>query len=435
MIIRELDVTVSGESVGSLSHSEDKGYVFTYHPDTPSGQFVSLTMPVRSASYDRGPWLHPIFDMNKPEGILSASLTTLYGKAIYMDSLGRLALTGQDPVGRIGFRADPALTLSPASASPEPVRTLIDDEPDIKRLYEALVSRYGIQSGISGVQPKVLASMLESEDHASVLTQQAIIKTSGEDYPYLALNEHLCLEAARQAGIPTPGNEILHKGEVLVVDRFDLDETGKALGFEEFSTLLGHGSSQKYHHQIEKVMAGAMQFVSPDRQREAATQLFRTVVLNALIKNGDAHTKNFGVLYQDTFDIKMAPAYDLVTTAAYLPEDTPAMHFAGKSVWPSRKALTLMGSQVFNLKKTEANAIIESVTASVSQSSQKIHQAMKDNPDFLAVGSRMLAQWDDGIRLLDARKERDKKALHTGIEVPDQVNRNEPVKKFKRTMR
>lgn len=55
--------------------------------------------------------------------------------------------------------------------------------------------------------------------------------------------------------------------------------------------------------------------------------------------NGDAHLKNFGVLYSDPvkFDTRLAPAYDIVNTTAYIPEDSLALDLSGnKSIFASR---------------------------------------------------------------------------------------------------
>lgn len=55
--------------------------------------------------------------------------------------------------------------------------------------------------------------------------------------------------------------------------------------------------------------------------------------------NGDAHLKNFGVLYNDPVnaDTRLAPAYDIANTTAYIPDDTLALDMVGnKSFFASR---------------------------------------------------------------------------------------------------
>jgi serine/threonine-protein kinase HipA len=66
------------------------------------------------------------------------------------------------------------------------------------------------------------------------------------------------------------------------------------------------------------------------------------VTLSCIVGNGDAHLKNFGLLYSDPTqrDARLAPAYDIVNTTAYIPEDVLALDLAGsKSLFASRQGL------------------------------------------------------------------------------------------------
>ncbi len=50
--------------------------------------------------------------------------------------------------------------------------------------------------------------------------------------------------------------------------------------------------------------------------------------------NGDAHLKNFGILYEEGMQNRfLAPAYDVVNTLIYLEKDKPALTMFGKKVW------------------------------------------------------------------------------------------------------
>ena len=71
-------------------------------------------------------------------------------------------------------------------------------------------------------------------------------------------------------------------------------------------------------------------------------QFFGIVSLSCIVGNGDAHLKNFGLLYSDPTqgDARQAPAYDIVNTTAYIPEDVLALDLAGnKSLFASRQGL------------------------------------------------------------------------------------------------
>lgn len=50
------------------------------------------------------------------------------------------------------------------------------------------------------------------------------------------------------------------------------------------------------------------------------------IALNCALRNGDAHLKNLGIVYDDVLgEARLAPVYDLVTTSIYLPKDSLAL--------------------------------------------------------------------------------------------------------------
>jgi serine/threonine-protein kinase HipA len=50
-----------------------------------------------------------------------------------------------------------------------------------------------------------------------------------------------------------------------------------------------------------------------------------------MLGNGDAHLKNFGLLYThpNAGDATLSPAYDIVCTTCYIPEDSMALRMMG----------------------------------------------------------------------------------------------------------
>jgi len=59
-----------------------------------------------------------------------------------------------------------------------------------------------------------------------------------------------------------------------------------------------------------------------------------------MLRNGDAHLKNFGVLYEYPGQpVCLAPVYDMVTTVAYIAQDVPALSLAGTKKWWNKKLL------------------------------------------------------------------------------------------------
>jgi len=58
-------------------------------------------------------------------------------------------------------------------------------------------------------------------------------------------------------------------------------------------------------------------------------------VVNILIGNGDAHLKNWSVIYRDKVTPQLAPAYDLVSTIHYVQNDSLALNLGGEKRFES----------------------------------------------------------------------------------------------------
>ena len=91
----------------------------------------------------------------------------------------------------------------------------------------------GIIDGVSGVMPKTLT------EKTTAALGEYIVKTGPTNYPGLAINEYLCLEVARRAGLTVPAAELSRDGQVLVVRRFDRPKSGEWLAVEDFCALKG----------------------------------------------------------------------------------------------------------------------------------------------------------------------------------------------------
>ena len=104
-----LDVWVAKHRVGALDHntSEQNSFVFGYSPHLPKPADVSLTMPYSLASYAFKNGLHPIFQMNLPEGHLRAALEFRFRKSVQgFDDLSLLEITGYSQIGRLRYAND-----------------------------------------------------------------------------------------------------------------------------------------------------------------------------------------------------------------------------------------------------------------------------------------------------------------------------------------
>jgi serine/threonine-protein kinase HipA len=317
--------------------AEGGQYLFTYGSDAGSAAEVSLLMPVRAQQYAYRE-LHPIFQMNMPEGYVLEQLRQRFAKTTPFDPLLLLAITGRTaPIGRVHIEADVAAT--PGSASRGERLSDILAWDGAESIFDALAERYLLRSGVSGVQPKLLVPETMDSGKVAIATSELIVKSGGGDYPGLAVNEYLCMSIAREAGVPVPEFFLSDDGELFVMRRFDRERDGRALGFEDMAVLTGRGAQQKYEGSYEQIGKAVQLFCSEDAQRAALDQLFDQVALSCIVGNGDAHLKNFGVLYSDPHanDVRMSPAFDIVCTTAYLPNDPLALTLGGsKSMFAAR---------------------------------------------------------------------------------------------------
>lgn len=321
--------------------AQDGDYLFRYQDDASARAAISLLMPVRLDDYRRRE-LHPIFQMNLPEGYVLEQLRNRLAKLVPLDPMALLALTGSSsPIGCVTVTSPEIDTLLERQRFPGERLSEILAWDGTEDLFVELVDRYILRAGISGVQPKVLVPEREDARFTS-RTAELIIKSGRDEFPGLAINEYLCMAVAREAGIPVPEFHLSSNAKLFVMRRFDRDEHLEPLGFEDMAALMGLAAEQKYSKSYSAIAKAIRLFCAPEHVRSSLAQLFATVSLSCILGNGDAHLKNFGLLYADPTqrDARLAPAYDIVNTTAYLPEDVLALELMGnKSLFASRQGL------------------------------------------------------------------------------------------------
>jgi serine/threonine-protein kinase HipA len=115
-------------------------------------------------------------------------------------------------------------------------------------------------------------------------------------------------------------------GQALAVRRFDRSETGERIHIEDFAQVFNLYPSDKY---AKASYANMAEVIWAETGEAGASEFVRRLVFNVLIGNGDAHLKNWSLMYPDGRTTTLAPAYDLVGTVAYLPNQHFALSVAG----------------------------------------------------------------------------------------------------------
>lgn len=387
-----LAVRAAGKRSGLLAREKDKEYVFSYSPDAGADSQVSLTMPVRLASWLSRD-LHPIFQMNLPEGALLETIRRAIAKVVGEDDLAILRVTGGNQVGRNRFSlpGDDSSHMAETTESLDELLTY----PDSRELFHELVDRYALRSGISGIQPKV---MLEATERGTLTSQGYIVKSWGTDYPHLAANEYFCMTAAKRAGLLVPEFHLSDNGGLFIMRRFDISPNGDSIGFEDMCSLQALGTAQKYAGSYERVAKSIRDFVSGDHLMAAREQFLASLVLSVMVRNGDGHLKNFGILYASQHGpVTLAPVYDLVTTTAYLRKDVPALSLLGTKKWWSRKVLERFAVTHLSLPVGTVSNTFQRMAEAVMETRELISAYMTEHPEFHEIGQRMLTEWDEGV--------------------------------------
>jgi serine/threonine-protein kinase HipA len=394
---------------GLLDRYSQRGSTFAYLPETPDARAVSVTMPVRLPSWSVNFGLPPIFEMNLPEGALRERLRLAFAKATgTFDEFDLLSIVGRSQVGRIRYTGDKEqLTEDVPFQSVDEILARRRDGD----LFRYLLEKFATFSGVSGVQPKILVrdekafAETESAGHrlsASHKGATHIVKLwEPNEFPQLAANEYFCLAVARRCGLDVPPFRLAEDGMALVIDRFDLHADGTYRGFEDFCVLNARRTDEKYRGSYEtSILKRFGQFANSTHVNEDTEKLFTLIALNCALRNGDAHLKNFGIVYDDVLgEARLAPVYDLVTTSAYLAKDGLALTLNGSTGWPTAKELRKLGETRAALTPAKVRQILERIADGMHKTTNEVRAHIQSHPEFKEIGTRMLEEWESGSAL------------------------------------
>ncbi len=197
---------------------------------------------------------------------------------------------------------------------------------------------------ISGVQPKLSVKLDKKSNELIVVNDggEYILKPQIATFTHIPENEQCCMDIAEKLGIDIPLHCLLplkDKSFAYVVKRFDRDK-GTKIHQEDFAQLLEQ--NDKYKGSVEHIGRKLKDISSiPGYDLQL---FFERVVLNFILGNGDAHLKNYSMLYKDG-NTRLTPAYDIVCSKLVIPEEEDS-------------ALTINGKKN-NLKRDDFEKLAE----------------------------------------------------------------------------
>ncbi|WP_252179895.1 type II toxin-antitoxin system HipA family toxin [Endozoicomonas sp. 4G] len=391
----DIDVYTAQTFTGRLTRSGSK-HVFTYNQG--ANEALSLTMPMRIESYSYED-LHPVFQMNLPEGHLRETIERYTAKQYGSDDLSMLAILGQNHIGRLGYTLSGQSMPEHSDNAPDLQSLLASDDA---QLFDHLLSRFALRSAVAGVQPKVLVETIASKDAFDRITfpsHSYIVKSWGNEFPELACNEFICLTLCQKAGLNVAPFYISDNGRLLITRRFDVTPEGIPLGFEDLCVLQGRTTREKYDASVESCVRTIKQFLSPELQARALADFFKLLLVNVLVRNGDAHLKNMGVLYDHleghqpgvipAVTRSLAPVFDVVSTTPYIPNDTMALTLGGSKRWPKWKMLQKFARTQCGLNTSEINRILEEVELAAQATLPLVAELSEKHSGFREIGDQL----------------------------------------------
>ncbi|MDZ7856811.1 type II toxin-antitoxin system HipA family toxin [Sphaerotilus sp.] len=240
---------------------------------------------------------------------------------------------------------------------PGAIRIEQDDPPAVRADAESADALEDLAAGthedsawhfsLAGVQLKFSALRSDRGMTVPVSGQGGdwILKLPDLRYPGGPANEYATMRWAAASGITIPEIDLVDIAQVsglpatgiprqetqaFVIRRFDRPATGERLHMEDFNQILGLYPEQKYARFNYETIARLTLVLTGATGLE---ELIRRYVFMLASGNGDAHHKNWTLLYPDGVQAVLSPAYDLVSTVQYMPSDKLALNFGRSKQW------------------------------------------------------------------------------------------------------
>lgn len=325
-----LNVYLQEKAVGKLC--SDKGSLsFTYNDaylKWDGASKLSSSLPLQTEEFPHQV-VSPFFSGLLPDGIVRTRIAKYLGLS-EGNTFSLLAAIGGDCAGAISLFSEEE---PPALSKIGTYRILDDREAfEILSMLEKrplMVGEDGIRISGAGAQDKLMVSLVDGKIAIPTGTTPSthIIKTNITGLEETVQNEYFCMRLAKQMGLPVPDVWIHYVNQTpfYLIKRYDRQfnssESVKRLHQEDFCQAMQIPPELKYENEggpklrdcfrllDEKIKSGCM----PGKSK---ITLLQCVIFNFLIGNGDAHGKNFSLLY-DAETESLAPFYDLMNTTLY----------------------------------------------------------------------------------------------------------------------
>jgi len=198
-----------------------------------------------------------------------------------------------------------------------------------------------LRFSLAGVQLKFSALLAHDGGltiPASGMGGNWIVKLPSPAYDKIPENEYAMMHMAGEIGLAVPETKLvplsgiaglpnfgkLRGTQALAVKRFDRTEDGKRIHIEDFAQVYNVFPEKKYESVSFTNIAGMVWTLTGE---EGLREFIRRLSYTILTGNGDMHLKNWSFIYRDSRTPALSPAYDMVSTIPYIPNDRLALTF------------------------------------------------------------------------------------------------------------
>jgi serine/threonine-protein kinase HipA len=328
--VQSLEVRLNDTLVGTLAHLGNEANIFTFDREYVNAGPDRPTLSLGYKASDGGLLddsratrvkTPPFFSNLLPEAHLREYLAARGG--VHPDrEFFLLWLLGTDLPGALEVRSVDDASPPRTETSPKTIR---DGRP--------------LRFSLAGVQLKFSAVMEASKGltlPSDGIGGDWIVKLPSPRFEAVPENEYAMMTLARAVGIEVPDVELVPTSEIgglpanlpeafgrsLAVRRFDRPRPGQRVHIEDFAQVFRVYPENKYKNASFGSIARVLWLEAGEK---SVVELARRLAFNVLIGNGDAHLKNWSLIYRDGRTATLSPAYDLVATVPYIAGDRLAL--------------------------------------------------------------------------------------------------------------
>lgn len=338
--INVLRLTLHGQLVGHLAGFLNGRNVLSFadefveDPERPTFSLITHPSFPYSERLMAEPWarnqkLHPSLSNLLPEGSLRELIAQ--GLKVHVDNEFHILsyLGGDLPGALIAELMDP-------DEVPDSVLS-VNGKAKAISFYNLLGEKINQENkfSLAGVQMKF--SMKEKDGRYNLSKGDAlgdwIIKTPSTKHKDVPVNEYTAMSLASLAGVDIPEIKLVELDKLdslpqinlpdeklaFAIKRFDREESSR-IHMEDFAQVLVKYPHEKYNSANYEQIGRILYEYSGDGLADVQ-QFARRLLVNILLANGDAHLKNWSLIYSDKITPRLSPAYDIVTTNVYIDDE------------------------------------------------------------------------------------------------------------------